>query len=942
MFTNNNKKMKEEQIMIEETQGIKGDNKNNNENNNTSLEGINNYKKAVREKNDILANTVDIESEGIEGYNFPSSENDEEDESSEEDSETYYVSTVLNHPNNNNTSPNSNNPQQNATNHPNNNNNANENNSNGSNNNANYVQSPVATHQALLTNNRTINATSPSSRFFGALRHSRKHSNRQSDHTNNNNNNLNNNFNNNFNNNPIIVFIIHYIFPLFKITYVLLFLFIIQGMFSLFSSFILLYSSGERLVTQGTNGQKFQMYNFVNHEVTKLTNVTSLMVKHISYEFKSFNLNDKIMLLKLYNYLYTVYGKKIPITSLQYARFDNNYLTFENNIVRVYDPYYKIISTFSLPENIENVFQSRNLVRLDNDFMFEVVNKVPWCQPYMFQNKTEAMWTEVFKNIDDQISISIALPIFVQQNISFIKYMFNNNESGNEDNIKVNLADTDLYPNYKNVDHLFGCVGIQLSIDGIGSFLNRTALDYSSLQIAFIMDRNGTIVAQSGDENDIQNINLIKELSQQVNYRLVREDHSDRSNYGTKNNNTKVKDDEDDDFSIVAFHSFGYKDTQVLYSTIVDMYGLNWTFVVSVYPRSFVQEVFTSGISSVVIFIVVFVTGMVCLILLVQAISLPLHKISRQMMKVVHFRGIDKKLKQSTSLFYDIRKMENSMESLTNAIRVFSKFVPEIIVKKVIRRDSWYGEVGMKYQDMTVLFTDIASFTTIAECTDTQTFLEMMTCYFATICRVMESNSGIIDKFIGDAVMVWFNEDSFPIPDHPVRACRAALESFEAMSELNQQLANKGCKHELKIRIGINSGEMLCGNIGSHQRMNFTVIGENVNIASRLETLNKIYGTKILIGENTYRSVKDVFICYFVDFIAVKGKNTVISIYSIECLRSEASDIQKKICNDLERVNEFMGQHSYQKVIDICERILLYSDLQIAKHLIEKAQCFLL
>lgn len=151
--------------------------------------------------------------------------------------------------------------------------------------------------------------------------------------------------------------------------------------------------------------------------------------------------------------------------------------------------------------------------------------------------------------------------------------------------------------------------------------------------------------------------------------------------------------------------------------------------------------------------------------------------------------------------------------------------------------------------------------------------------YLSAMTDILISNKGTLDKYIGDAVMGFFNAP-VRIEKSEYLACKTALEQQECLIELNQKWEREGIPH-IAIRIGIDTGEAMVGNIGSKDRFNYTVIGDHVNLASRLEGVNKEYLTKICVSENTYKKTKEDFFYRELDMIRVKGKIQGIKIYEL-------------------------------------------------------------
>jgi len=152
---------------------------------------------------------------------------------------------------------------------------------------------------------------------------------------------------------------------------------------------------------------------------------------------------------------------------------------------------------------------------------------------------------------------------------------------------------------------------------------------------------------------------------------------------------------------------------------------------------------------------------------------------------------------------------------------------------------------------------------------------------------------GLLDKYIGDAIMAVFGA---PVdqPDHALRSCRTALEMMATLKGLQQKWAAEG-RPFVDIGVGINSGDMVVGNMGSNMRFDYTVMGDNVNLSSRLEGINKEYGTHIVISEFTYEVVKEEVFCRELDAVRVKGKKLPVKIYELICERKDAAEHEEYI-----------------------------------------------
>lgn len=209
--------------------------------------------------------------------------------------------------------------------------------------------------------------------------------------------------------------------------------------------------------------------------------------------------------------------------------------------------------------------------------------------------------------------------------------------------------------------------------------------------------------------------------------------------------------------------------------------------------------------------------------------------------------------------------------------------------------------LGGERREVTVFFSDIAGFTTVSEALADrpERLVEIMNRYLTTMTRAVEAAGGYIDKFIGDAVMaVW----GAPLPDAnaAVNAVRAALACQEALAVFNRDVIEKEYRlPAIGTRIGINTGPAIVGNMGSESRLNYTVTGDTVNLAARLEGANKHYGSRIMIGENTARQCRGAFLLRRLDRLVVKGKRQAVRVYEVVAAAEAATDAQRR------RVREF-------------------------------------
>ncbi|MDP7024603.1 MAG: adenylate/guanylate cyclase domain-containing protein [Kiritimatiellia bacterium] len=197
--------------------------------------------------------------------------------------------------------------------------------------------------------------------------------------------------------------------------------------------------------------------------------------------------------------------------------------------------------------------------------------------------------------------------------------------------------------------------------------------------------------------------------------------------------------------------------------------------------------------------------------------------------------------------------------------------------------------------EATIFFSDVAGFTTLSEQMEPDRMTELLNRYLTPMTDIILAHGGYIDKYEGDAIMAEWGVP-FRAHDHAVQACLAAIEQQERLAGIRPEL-EKEFGQSLHVRMGINTGAVTAGNMGSDQRFSYTVMGDTVNFASRLEPINKEYGTSILIGENTAKAAAEAIEVRFVDKIVVKGKTKPVNVYELLGKRGAISDDTRKIAS---------------------------------------------
>lgn len=257
-------------------------------------------------------------------------------------------------------------------------------------------------------------------------------------------------------------------------------------------------------------------------------------------------------------------------------------------------------------------------------------------------------------------------------------------------------------------------------------------------------------------------------------------------------------------------------------------------------------------------------------------LSMPLLGLATDMGRVREFR-LDS-VPARRSRIREVAVMQDAVESMKGGLRSFRKFVPAELVAELIRMGK-EATLGAEQRELTVFFSDIMGFTAISEALPPEELAARLGVYLEGMAGTIQRHGGTVDKFIGDAVMAFWGAPA-PCEDHAARACAAALECQRFLDRLNAGWRSAGAP-EFVTRIGIATGPAIVGNMGYENRLSYTAIGDHVNLAQRLESLNRFYGTRILVGETAWLAARDGFEGRRVDVVAVKGKRQAVPIYEL-------------------------------------------------------------
>ena len=277
---------------------------------------------------------------------------------------------------------------------------------------------------------------------------------------------------------------------------------------------------------------------------------------------------------------------------------------------------------------------------------------------------------------------------------------------------------------------------------------------------------------------------------------------------------------------------------------------------------------------------------------------------------------------QANSNISEIRDLSEAMNAMKSSISTFSKYAPKDLVRKLLKNGA-KPELGGKAKEITMFFSHIEDFPSISERLPAEYLVLHLSEYFDELTKNIVHNNGTIDKYIGDAIMaIWGapNDDD----DQVVHACESALNCQRILERLGKKWAPLG-KPFLPTKIGIHTGTAVVGNIGSRERMNFTAIGDSVNIASRLGGANKFYGTSILVSETVETRARNKVLFRTIDRIAVKGRQAGIVVFEPLGLIQNADETYYKMMELCSKSKEAFELFQSQKFKDALK---LYAEIK--------------
>jgi len=321
---------------------------------------------------------------------------------------------------------------------------------------------------------------------------------------------------------------------------------------------------------------------------------------------------------------------------------------------------------------------------------------------------------------------------------------------------------------------------------------------------------------------------------------------------------------------------FGPETYLAAFNRLTMRLGKEWTVGVIASEADFVDPVRRSSLFMLALGGCVIVLSTLIILAASRSLTQPIKAVVSEMKRIRTFQlnggsGIHSRI-------VEIHELARALEAMEEGLRSFGAYIPKSLVRTIVA--SGQGtKIGGEHRHLTILFTDIDDFTRRSEGQPPEEIMEQLSSYFDIMSRCIHDRGGTVDKFIGDAIMAFWNSP-LDDADHAANACAAVLQCRLANVEFNARLVANGFP-SMPTRFGLHSGEVVVGNVGSTDRMQYTALGSEVNLASRIESLNKIYGSQIIVTGAVERQVRDRFLFRPLDLVVPAGTSKIIAIYQL-------------------------------------------------------------
>jgi class 3 adenylate cyclase len=324
--------------------------------------------------------------------------------------------------------------------------------------------------------------------------------------------------------------------------------------------------------------------------------------------------------------------------------------------------------------------------------------------------------------------------------------------------------------------------------------------------------------------------------------------------------------------------------------TVENRFGLDWRLLIITPKKDFIGPLQDTNDSILWLLAAVIPIQLILIIRFARRIAQGIEIMSGDIHEIRSMELATPLRPNFTPHVREIAELQEGIGLLRSALRSFAQYIPVGVVRHLIE-SSRPLELGVEKRRLTLLFSDLENFSGVAEKLTPDELLEQLSATFSCITNIVAEELGTVDKFIGDAVMAFWGAPT-EIPNHALCGCKAALRIASDIRTLNQAWQEQG-RPTLPIRIGLNTAEVLVGNIGTPDRLSYTALGDGVNVASRLEGINKEFGTTICISEDLYKEVAESVEARPLGLMSVKGRTAQTMVYELVGIKVSPTRKQK-------------------------------------------------
>jgi len=441
------------------------------------------------------------------------------------------------------------------------------------------------------------------------------------------------------------------------------------------------------------------------------------------------------------------------------------------------------------------------------------------------------------------------------------------------------------FPIQQEGQHI-GFVGANITLKTLSKFLEENRVSANSLTM--IADRDGRLIIHPDPAKVLVRVGQGPKDVEFANL-------TDNSEARIREPARHHLETGEDSFSITTSNG---EDLIAYFADFFPKASLQWELIVLVPTDDSIGPIRATNRAMIVLFGCLVALELLLIRFLSRSLAHGVEDVTRELSEI---QGLSFTVnRRQSSSIKEIAELQKGVSLLNNALQTFSQYVPLGLVRQLVESRMPLG-VGVESQEVTIFFSDLENFSTYAETVAPEELLQQVTAYFSAVTEAIAQEHGTVDKFIGDAVMAFWNA---PVrrEDHVLRACAGALRAKKNLDKLNQEWRDNG-KPALRMRIGLNTATVLVGNIGSTERLSYTVMGDGVNVASRLEGVNKIFGSTICISDSVYEAVTDKVIARPLGYVTVKGRKNEFEVYELLGLRENADKRLMPDTSDFEKVD---------------------------------------